>query len=745
MANGFQNNAIFWVEVDKIKPNPYQPRKEFDEAALQSLADSIKQYGVLQPLVVTRKEEHTEDGGLKVYYELVAGERRLRASKLAGLNQVPVLIRDKEDTDQEKLELAIIENLQREDLNPIDKALAFKQLHEKFKMTHAQIAQKVGKSREYVSNALRLLSLPEDIQRAIANGIISEGHARPLLMLADKPEEQQTLFKEITMQKLTVREAEHIARSVATDKVRKNHIPPKLRKIEKELTENLGTRVRIEQKDGQVGRVHIDFTSEDDLYHLLELVKNHEKHALTKSPKLLEDKEGNADNPELPETLAGAAGLASALGAENIVQNNDIETANDDNSGKQNSDETNNSETDQTQDINKSLGAETPTHENTDALDEKQDTNQSVIGSNQNLTQNNETTIDLQIDDFADLTQNPTENTYETTDTHNDTNANINITNFETNLNSDGASTYNLEQTQTVQNTQAYNNETYIDSTYSGQEVPGSEAGTEQSQVNMIDENHGSDLRENENPNIETDENQAMDISQFSSIEENSQMNDLKNQAQAAQNLEKAISQNESENQVGAELQGSTDSNDSLSAFEQKIDQMIKESKEKALAEQEANQIQYPSGTNSDITLSPELENLEQKMQADISAIMQNPSVTPASASSVEATMQDQPQSSNEFSGDTQIAKQIEEIMKNDGSDPQSTAELGVTFNEYKEEQDTMPGFDGETLTPAQKATLASQVHEENASFNADAEDLDSLVRKTDPNNDSDLYSVKNF
>ena len=285
MTNGFHNNAIFWVEVDRIKSNPFQPRKDFDQTALQSLADSIKQYGVLQPLVVTRKEEDLPDGGVRVFYELVAGERRLRASKLAGITQVPVLIRSKEDSDREKLEIAIIENLQREDLNPIDKAHAFKQLNEKFKMTHAQIAKKMGKSREYISNALRLLTLPDYIQNAIAQGEISEGHARPLLMLLDRPDELRTLFQEIMLKKLTVREAVHIARSVAVEKVRKNIIPPEIRRIEMELMNNLGTRVRIEQKTENAGRIHIDFTNKDDLMHLVELVKKHKEKMLVPSVK----------------------------------------------------------------------------------------------------------------------------------------------------------------------------------------------------------------------------------------------------------------------------------------------------------------------------------------------------------------------------------------------------------------------------------------------------------------------------
>src|SRR3989344_1212420 len=136
----FLNNSIFWVEVDKIKPNPYQPRQEFDEARLNDLADSIRQYGILQPLVVTRREILKEDGGLAVEYELISGERRWRASKIAGLSQVPVLIRSSEEGDRMKLELAIIENLQREDLNPVDRAHSFKRLVEDFKFNQGDIS-----------------------------------------------------------------------------------------------------------------------------------------------------------------------------------------------------------------------------------------------------------------------------------------------------------------------------------------------------------------------------------------------------------------------------------------------------------------------------------------------------------------------------------------------------------------------------------------------------------------------------
>ncbi len=262
----FYNNAIFWVEVEKIRPNPFQPRKEFDEAKLADLAKSIRQYGVIQPLTVTRIEVEKPDGGIATEYELIAGERRLRASKLAGITSVPVLIRAGHDDDKTKLELAIIENLQREDLNPIDRAKAFDQLVKQFNFKHIEVAEKVGKSREYVSNTLRLLLLPQDMQDALSEGKISEGHTRPLLMLADRPEEQAVLFKEIQLKRLTVRDTESIARRIAFDKVRKKEYlySPEILGMERELTEALGTRVAIEPKE-HGGKLSIDFMSEDDL------------------------------------------------------------------------------------------------------------------------------------------------------------------------------------------------------------------------------------------------------------------------------------------------------------------------------------------------------------------------------------------------------------------------------------------------------------------------------------------------
>jgi ParB family chromosome partitioning protein len=262
-------DSVFWIDVGRIVPNPYQPRKEFSEAGLSSLAESIRQYGVLMPLVVSRTEVEKPEGGLESVYELIAGERRLRASKIAGLTQVPVVIRQG-DNNLTKLELAIIENLQREDLNAIDRAKALAKLIEEFGISHAETAAKIGKSREYVSNSLRLLSLPEHMQTAIVAKEITEGHARPLMALNDRPEERETLFKEIILKKLPVRAAERIARSIAQDKVRKYHRKtPEMIEIEKSLTETLGTRVIIET-NAEGGRLLIDFFSPDDLQLLVE-------------------------------------------------------------------------------------------------------------------------------------------------------------------------------------------------------------------------------------------------------------------------------------------------------------------------------------------------------------------------------------------------------------------------------------------------------------------------------------------
>jgi ParB family chromosome partitioning protein len=264
--------------VDRIKPNPFQPRTSFDEPALNSLAESIRQYGVLQPLTVTRREIERPGEGIFVEYELVAGERRLRASKIAGIIQVPVVIRTSEDSDRMKLELAIIENLQREDLNPIDRAFAFQRLVAEFGLKHHDIGKKMGKSREYVTNTLRILMLPKEMQDALGAGDISEGHTRPLLMLADRPEEQDTLFKEVVLKKLTVRDTEQVARRIAVERIRKTNLTPEMLTLERELTETLGTRVRIEKKENTgVGKLLIDFFSPEDLVNIRAILTNRQQ------------------------------------------------------------------------------------------------------------------------------------------------------------------------------------------------------------------------------------------------------------------------------------------------------------------------------------------------------------------------------------------------------------------------------------------------------------------------------------
>jgi ParB family transcriptional regulator, chromosome partitioning protein len=313
------NNSIFWVDIEKIKPNPFQPRREFDEARLKDLADSIRQYGVLQPLVVSRQEVQKEDGGIAVEYELIAGERRLRAAKIAGIEQIPVIIRVGDD-NMAKLEIAIIENLQREDLNAVERARAFMRLVEEFKFTHTDIGKKVGKSREYVSNTLRLLALPQEILDALSSGKISEGHTRPILMLIDRPAEQMVLFKEIVFKKMTVRDAEKAARKIAFDRVRKKeYMPdPEIAEMEEKLQESLGTRVHIEKKENG-GYITIDFFTNDDLHTILGLIKSSgennpnsmlEKYIATQEPQTenvtIIEEEAKSDEVGSPDTSGEA-------------------------------------------------------------------------------------------------------------------------------------------------------------------------------------------------------------------------------------------------------------------------------------------------------------------------------------------------------------------------------------------------------------------------------------------------------
>lgn len=318
-TGNFYQNSIFWVEVDKIKPNPFQPRREFDEEALKALADSIKQYGVLQALVVTRKEYEKEDGGLGVVYELIAGERRLRASKMAGLSQVPVIIRmgegEENKDDLMKLELAIIENVQREDLNPVERAKAFKRLAEQFGFKHHQIAQKIGKSRVYVTNTMRILDLPEEMLTALSEGKINEGHTRPLLMLIERPAEQKVLFQDIMLHKMNVREAETAARKIAIERVRrvKSDIDPEICALEEKFAEALGTRVVIEKKESG-GKLMIDFFSNDDLQEILNLMqqKNNQEEQKILDDRTPEEIKKAEDTP-IPTDAEAMAGKEEDL------------------------------------------------------------------------------------------------------------------------------------------------------------------------------------------------------------------------------------------------------------------------------------------------------------------------------------------------------------------------------------------------------------------------------------------------
>lgn len=317
-------NAVFFIDVDKILPNPYQPRRDFDQTALEELAESIKQYGLLQPVTVSRKEEEKSDGGFITMYELIAGERRLRASKIAGLKQIPAIIRVGDD-NKTRLELAIIENLQREDLNPVDRAMAFDQLQKEFALKHEEIGKKMGKSRVYVTNTLRLLQLPKEAQDALAKGKISEGHTRPLLMLTDRPDEQMTLLREMLIRKMTVREAENLGRKVAQDKVReKKYIKdPNILEIENSLGEKLGTRVHVEKRDVG-GVIRIDFFSYDDLEMIakqisLANITETQKNKLSEKLKKAVESFGVMKN-----SITGEKEIDNAEGKEVEKVNNDL-------------------------------------------------------------------------------------------------------------------------------------------------------------------------------------------------------------------------------------------------------------------------------------------------------------------------------------------------------------------------------------------------------------------------------------
>lgn len=264
--------AVFHIEVDRIKPNPNQPRRHFNEDHLKELATSIREFGVLQPLVVTKMEREFEEG-TRVEYELIAGERRLRASKLAGLATVPVIIH-RRLPPKEKLELAIIENIQRQDLDPIETARAFAQLQDEFNFTQREIAARLGKSREVVANTLRLLNLPSEIQDAISGGKVNESQARLLLSITDISA-QQAMYKEITERAMSVRELrERIGKKERQKggRVRAADRPlhPEELALKERLEEILGTKVDIMRSGGQGGRITINFFSPEELRAIIE-------------------------------------------------------------------------------------------------------------------------------------------------------------------------------------------------------------------------------------------------------------------------------------------------------------------------------------------------------------------------------------------------------------------------------------------------------------------------------------------
>ena len=261
--NSTEENGDKLVNINDIEPKRDQPRKYFDEEALKELADSIAMHGVIQPLLV----RPLSDGG----YQLIAGERRWRASRMAGLSQVPVVV--KEMTDEEAMELALIENLQREDLNPIEEAEGFKLLMDTYSFTQEQAAEKVGKSRPAVANALRLLSLPQAVLDMVKQGIISSGHARTLIPLTDENLIIK-LAEEISQKELSVRETEKIVKTLLKPKneivKKKSKRDPYYDECEIAICEELGRKAKINVSRGNKGSIEIEFFSKEDLQSILE-------------------------------------------------------------------------------------------------------------------------------------------------------------------------------------------------------------------------------------------------------------------------------------------------------------------------------------------------------------------------------------------------------------------------------------------------------------------------------------------
>lgn len=252
------------VRITKVEPNREQPRKKFDEDALMELADSIKQFGLLQPILVQDRKTH---------YEIIAGERRWRAAKIAGLKEVPVIIRNL--TDREIVEISLIENIQREDLNPIEEAQAYKRLLTEFNLKQDEVAERVSKSRTAVTNSMRLLKLCDEVQKMVIEGMISTGHARALIMIED-PEEQFTVAQKVFDEKLSVREVEKLVKNLhkpqRPQKAGNKSLETIYQDLSEQLKTSLSTKVSISAKENGSGKIEIEFYSHEDLDRLIEQI-----------------------------------------------------------------------------------------------------------------------------------------------------------------------------------------------------------------------------------------------------------------------------------------------------------------------------------------------------------------------------------------------------------------------------------------------------------------------------------------
>lgn len=260
------NSQGIYVKITKVEPNREQPRKNFDEDALQELADSIKQYGIVAPLIVQDRN---------TYYEIIAGERRWRAAKLAGLKEVPVIVRNY--TEQEIVEISLIENIQREDLNPIEEAQAYKRLLTEFNLKQDEVAERVSKSRTAVTNSMRLLKLCDEVQQMIIDDMISTGHARALISIEDQ-EQQYTIAQKVFDEKLSVRDVEKLVKNLnKPEKVKKEPVTDKALEVvyqdlEEKLKQSLGTKVSISSKGDGAGKLEIEFYTHDDLEKITDLL-----------------------------------------------------------------------------------------------------------------------------------------------------------------------------------------------------------------------------------------------------------------------------------------------------------------------------------------------------------------------------------------------------------------------------------------------------------------------------------------